>query len=145
MCRNVHMIQIKLHKIYIGSPCSGRVPRAIQPAWAHPARAIIQTTLLAIFPFEKKLRHTNPARPEAWASSGRHFVFFQFHLFLISGAIPKVKKYKNLKKTSSLPPSVWPACKKEWWEEENNYKKHIFNKKFKTFWKNTPSQKHTHT
>lgn len=88
-----------MHKIYIGSPCSGRVPRAIQPAWAHPARAIIQTTLLAIFPFEKKLRHTNPARSEAWARSGRHFVFcFQFHLFLISGAIPKVKKIKIQKK-----------------------------------------------
>lgn len=116
-----------MHKIYIGSPCSGRVPRAIQPAWAHPARAIIQTTLLAIFPFEES--GTCPARPEAWASRGRHFDFLvPFQLFLISGAIPKVKKI-YIKNPPDLPPSVWPACKEEW--RRKRKKTNTFSKVFK--------------
>lgn len=116
-----------MHKIYIGSPCSGRVPRAIQPAWAHPARAIIQTTLLAIFPFEES--GTCPARPEAWASRGRHFDFLvPFQLFLISGAIPKVKKYiyqKSARFASLGLAGVQGRMKKK------KKKKHTFSKVFK--------------
>lgn len=133
-----------MHKIYIGSPCSGRVPRAIQPAWAHPARAIIQTTLLAIFPFEES--GTCPARPEAWASRGRHFDFLvPFHLFLISGAIPKVKKYIYQKSAwfASLGlAGVQGRMKKKKKKKKNKY---IF-KSFQTFWKQFHTNTHsTHT
>lgn len=117
-----------MHKIYIGSPCSGRVPRAIQPAWAHPARAIIQTTLLAIFPFEES--GTCPARPEAWASRGRHFDFLvPFHLFLISGAIPKVKK--NIYQKSAWFASLGLAGVQGRMKKKNKKKTNTFSNVFK--------------
>lgn len=83
--------------------------------------------LLAIFPFEENSTTTttknghSPARPKAWANIGGA-LFDLFSLSHFGGHTERSKNIENLKKnigkTPSLPPSVWPACEIARSEEE---------------------------